>query len=81
MISWLDDNRQEITNHQLYTIKQNNQTSILSFTVYSNEHSNVLYYCRSNNSVGTVEKLINISGKLFSRNIPIEFCSFRFHSI
>ncbi len=62
-ISWFDDNQQEINNYQLYTIKQINQTSILSFTVYSKEHSKVLYYCRSNNSVGTVEKLINISGK------------------
>jgi len=61
-ISWFDDNQQEINNYHLYTIKNNNQSSILSFSIYSNQHSKLLFYCRSNNSVGTVEKLINISG-------------------
>ena len=85
-ISWFDDNQQEITNFYLYTIRQLNSTSILSFTVYSNEHSKVLFYCRSNNSIGTVEKLINISGLLnffgkifqidFLKNFSIEFIQF-----
>jgi len=64
-ITWFDDNRQEINNYHVYTIKNENQSSILSFSVYSNEHSKLLFYCRSNNSVGTIEKLINISGKEF----------------
>ena len=62
-ITWFDDNQEEINDYQFYTIQIKNYTSILAFSVYSNEHSKVLYYCRSNNSVGTVEKLINISGK------------------
>ncbi|CAF2520831.1 unnamed protein product [Rotaria sp. Silwood2] len=60
-IMWLDDNRQEIYDFHLYSIKTTNQSSILSFSIFSNEYSNVLYYCRSNNSIGTVEKLIDIS--------------------
>jgi DNA-directed RNA polymerase alpha subunit len=68
-ISWFDDNQQEIHNHYLYTIKIENYSSLLSFSIYSNDHPKVLYYCRSNNSIGTVEKLINISGNhLFSIN-------------
>lgn len=62
-ITWLDGNRQEINDYNFYTIKTINQSSILSFSVFSNEYPNVLYYCQSNNSVGTVEKLIDISGK------------------
>ncbi len=61
-ISWFDDNQQEIHNYHSYTIKNDKQSSILSLSVFSNEHSKVLFYCRSNNSLGTVEKLINISG-------------------
>ncbi|CAF0790325.1 unnamed protein product [Rotaria sordida] len=60
-IIWLDDNRQEIYDYHLYSIKTKNQSSLLSFSVFSNEYSNVLYYCRSNNSIGTVEKLVDIS--------------------
>ncbi|CAF3371440.1 unnamed protein product [Rotaria sp. Silwood1] len=60
-IMWLDDNRQEIFDHHLFSIKTTNQSSILSFSVFSNEYANVFYYCRSNNSIGTVEKLIDIS--------------------
>ncbi|CAM4948841.1 unnamed protein product [Rotaria socialis] len=61
LITWLDDNRQEINDYNFYTVKTNNLSSILSFSVFSNEYPNVLYYCQSNNSIGTVEKLIDIS--------------------
>lgn len=63
-IIWLDDNEQNIHEQHFYTVKTTNESSFLSFTVFPHSHSKVLYYCRSNNSVGTVEKLINISGNL-----------------
>jgi hypothetical protein len=77
-IVWLDDNRQEINTYHSYTIKTTNQSSILSFSVYPSGHSKVLYYCRSNNSIGTVEKLINISGKeILSKSLLFSFCETR----
>ncbi|CAF1446434.1 unnamed protein product [Adineta steineri] len=60
-IIWFDDNRQEIADHRLYTIKYENQSSILSFLISLAENSKVNYYCQSNNSIGIIEKLINIS--------------------
>ena len=63
-IIWLDDNENEIIHQHQYNIQYDNQTSVLSFIVYPLTHSKVLYFCRSNNSIGTVEKLINIAGKI-----------------
>ena len=83
-INWFDENQQEILDSRLYTIEQSNRSSILSFSVYSKEHSKVLYYCRSKNFLGTIEKLINISGMGFSFSLPKEFhqiFSSRFYSI
>ena len=72
-ITWLDDARQEIIDYQLYTIKTDNQSSILSFSISLPETSKVLFYCHSNNSIGTTEKSINISGKkIISMNVYIE---------
>jgi hypothetical protein len=62
-IVWLDDNEQEIDDTRFYAIERNHQSSILSFTVFPHSISKVLYYCRTNNTIGTVEKLINISGE------------------
>lgn len=63
VITWLDDNQEEISTNHHYSIDKTNHSSILSFTIYPGSQSKVLYYCRSNNSLGTVEKLINISGR------------------
>ncbi|CAF1536962.1 unnamed protein product [Rotaria magnacalcarata] len=74
LITWLDDNRQEINDYNFYTMKTNNLSSILSFSVFSNEYPNVLYYCQSNNSIGTVEKLIDISSiKRISNSLCLTF--------
>ncbi len=62
-IFWLDNDQQEITDYQFYTIKTDNQSSILSFSISLPETSELLFYCYSNNSIGTTEKSINISGK------------------
>ncbi|UJR10324.1 hypothetical protein I4U23_014530 [Adineta vaga] len=58
---WLDDDRSEIHTDHLYTIKQENQSSILSFSTAEIHPSKVIYYCQSHNSIGSMEKFINIS--------------------
>lgn len=63
VITWLDDDDQEIRPNHFYSIQKTNHSSILSFTIHPESQTKVLYYCRSNNSLGTVEKLINISGR------------------
>ncbi|UJR35712.1 hypothetical protein I4U23_028462 [Adineta vaga] len=60
-IIWLDDTKQELNNSHIYDIKTINHSSTLSFSVFPHEYSPVVFYCQSNNSYGTDEKLINIS--------------------
>ena len=85
-ISWFDENQQELVDSSLYTIEKNNHSSMLLFSVYSKEHSKVLYYCRSNNSLGIMEKLIDISGEWkilqceFHREFCLDFIQFDNHS-
>jgi hypothetical protein len=72
-IFWLDNNQQEITDYEFYTIKTDNQSSILSFSISLPETSTELFYCHSNNSIGSTEKSINISSKkFFYKNFSIE---------
>ncbi|CAF1169112.1 unnamed protein product [Rotaria sordida] len=61
-IIWLDNNKQSIINDSnIYNIKKVDQSSTLSFSVYPQRHSSFVFYCQSNNSIGTDEKLINVS--------------------
>lgn len=60
-IVWLDQEKQEIDNSNLYNIKTTDQSSTLSFAVFPQGHPSTVFYCRSNNSIGFDEKLINIS--------------------
>ena len=68
-IVWLDDNEQNIHDEHFYSIKNSNESSLLSFTVFPHSHSKVLYYCRSSNALATVEKLINISGNFHGLSV------------
>ncbi|CAF1600972.1 unnamed protein product, partial [Adineta ricciae] len=61
VITWLDNDRREIHSNHLYTVRQVNQSSVLSFSTLEIDPSQVIYHCRSHNSLGSMEKFINIS--------------------
>ncbi|CAF2984801.1 unnamed protein product [Rotaria socialis] len=60
-IVWLDHNREQLYNSTIFSIKTMNQSSILSFFAYPQKHPSHVFYCHSDNAIGTDEKLINIS--------------------
>lgn len=74
---WLDNHRQQVVDDHLYTIRQENQSSTLAFSTSATELSKVIYYCQSNNSIGTVEQSFDVSGECGSNEHAVRHRIFR----
>ena len=70
-IVWLDENHLEIPPSSSHTFSTTNQSSVLSFAVLPYANPKVLYSCRSQNSVGTDERRIDITGNCAHRIPPL----------